>query len=78
MKREELREAIEKALSQAGEMTTGWVITYERIDADGSQVLVHEISEGLNDWTRVGMLYAALEMGPLLYEVTEWGSEDPE
>lgn len=78
MKREALRDAIEVALSQAGELTTAWTITYERIDEEGDQVLVHEISEGLNDWTRVGMLYAALELGPMLYDVTEWGADDEE
>ncbi|MES2156007.1 MAG: hypothetical protein V4510_12815 [bacterium] len=71
MKRVDLRAAVDAALSQADEMTTGWCITFERIDADGEQVLVHEISDGLTDWQRVGMLYAALEMGPLLYEVDE-------
>lgn len=75
MKREDIRAAIEAALSQAGELTTAWTITYERIDSQGEKVLVHEINEDLPDWVRVGMLYAALDMGPLLYEVTEWGGE---
>jgi hypothetical protein len=44
------------------------VLVYEGVASDGERTLVHEISEDLADWTRVGMLYSALEMGTWLYD----------
>lgn len=63
-----LQDAVEAALANAGYMTSAWVIVAEQIDDDGSAYLVHEISPNLPDWTRVGMLYGALDMGPYLYD----------
>lgn len=68
-----VQDAIERALVDAGEFSTGWVLAYERVNADGERVLVHETSEDLADWTRLGMLYTAIEMGPYL---TEWTVDD--
>lgn len=67
--REEIRAAVDNALSGLGDLVTGWTLTYEAIDSTGEQFLGHEVSEGMADWTRIGMLYAALEMGPYLFEL---------
>jgi hypothetical protein len=68
MKREVLRAAIDNALTNLGEFSTGWVLVYESVDSEGGIVLCHEISDSMADWTRTGMLYAALDMGPYLYD----------
>ena len=65
-----VQQLVENALTMAGEFTTGWVIAYERVNDDGERVLVHETSEDLSDWTRLGMLYTAIDMGPYMVELT--------
>lgn len=65
-----VQQLVENALSAAGEFTTGWIIAYERVNDDGERVLVHETSEDLADWTRIGMLYTAIDMGPFMVELT--------
>jgi hypothetical protein len=74
----DVQQLVESALSAAGEFTTGWVIAYERVNDDGERVLVHECSEDLADWVRIGMLYTAIEMGPYIIELTMGDGDEEE
>jgi len=74
----DVQQMVESALTAAGEFTTGWVIAYERVNDDGERVLVHECSEDLSDWVRIGMLYTAIEMGPYIFELTPDDGDDEE
>lgn len=60
---DDLRNAVDAALSKAGVLTNGWVLVAEQVDEEGDRYLVHETSEDMAAWTRTGMLYAAVDMG---------------
>lgn len=66
-----IRKVIDDALTAGGFYTNAWVIVMEHVHDDGERVLIHEISEELADWTRVGMLYGAIEMNPYAFEEDE-------
>jgi len=59
-----LQKVIDDALSKAGFYTNAWVLVMENVDDGGERTLVHEISEEMADWVRVGMLYGAINMNP--------------
>jgi hypothetical protein len=67
----DVQQTVEQALSRAGEVCTAWVLVYESVEEDGTVCLHHEVSPELPNWTRTGMLYAALDMGTALYEDEE-------